>query len=487
MKMDIRNFDLKHKYKITLMIILLAITFSLTYYCHAVLRIGVLFTHFFYIPIIMASLWWKGKGLIVAIFLAGMLILSDVFLKVSIYDDLIRGSMFIVIGSIVGVLSETIVERTNELRESEAKYRTMFDCPSDAIMLLDEKGFLDCNNATLRIFGFSNKEDFLKMPTFQISPPYQLDGVDSRTATNIKIAKAFKKGTDHFEWVYRKNNGEDFYADVLLTALDFNGKQILQANVRDITEQKRAQELHIENIRLENESKTKSEFLAAMSHELRTPLNAIIGFSDVMIAGIGGNLNETHKGYVRDISNAGEHLLLIINDILDLSKVEAGKMELVIETFSVHELLKETLTLIKNKAIQHHIDIIRDIDPQLEFIHGDKQKIKQVLFNLLNNALKFSKEDGGTITVSLKKKMDGMAWFSVSDTGIGIEKKNLDKLFKEFQQLDSGITRKYSGTGLGLVISRKLVELHGGKITVESIYGEGSTFTFSIPVQQGVN
>ncbi|MCX9083512.1 MAG: ATP-binding protein [Candidatus Methanoperedens sp.] len=250
---------------------------------------------------------------------------------------------------------------------------------------------------------------------------------------------------------------------------------------RDITELKRSEKLHIDNVRLEHESKEKSEFLASMSHELRTPLNAIIGFSEIMTLGIGGNLNETQKGYVKDINNAGEHLLNIINDILDLSKVEAGKMELVIEKFSVHELLEETITLIKNNAIKHNINIVRDIDRRLEFIDGDKQKIKQVFFNLLSNAVKFSKEDGGKITIAVKK-IDDMASFSVSDTGIGIEKKNLNKLFKEFQQVDSGICRKYGGTGLGLVISKKLVELHGGKIQAQSKYGEGSTFTFELPL-----
>jgi signal transduction histidine kinase len=310
--------------------------------------------------------------------------------------------------------------------------------------------------------------------------------MDSLTTANNKIAEAFRTGMNHFEWVHRRQNGEDFYVDVLLTTFNFKGKQVLQASVRDISERKRMEEIHIENIRLEHESKEKSAFLAAMSHELRTPLNAIIGFSDIMMQGMGGKLNETQKDYVKDINNAGEHLLIIINDILDLSKVEAGKMELLIEKFSLHELLEETLTLIKIKAMKHHIKIIQDIDSQLEFMDGDKQKIKQVLFNLLSNAEKFSKEDGGTITIAVKK-IDGMVRFCVSDTGIGIEEKNMNKLFKEFQQLDSGVTRKYGGTGLGLAISKKIVELHEGKIWAQSTYGEGSSFTFSIPIKQEVN
>ncbi|MCX9083511.1 MAG: PAS domain S-box protein [Candidatus Methanoperedens sp.] len=389
----------------------------------------------------------------------------------------------------LGLITTDITERKRmgeELIQSEEKYHTLYESSSDAIMLLDEKGFFDCNDATLRIFGYSNKDDFIKLTPSQVSPPSQPDGMDSGLAANNKIAYAFTKGMNQFEWVHRRKNGEDFHADVLLSAFNLRGKQVLQATVRDITDRKRAQELHIENVQLENESKAKSEFLASMSHELRTPLNAILGFSDIMNMGIGGNLNEKQKEYVKDIYNAGNHLLLIIDDILDLSKVEAGKMELAIEKFSVLELLEESLTLIKNKAIKHNIEIIRDIDPRLEFMDGDKKRVKQVLFNLLSNAVKFSKEGGGTITIAVKK-IDGVANFSVSDTGIGIEENNLNKLFKEFQQVDSGICRKYGGTGLGLAISKKLVELHGGKITVKSIYGKGSTFTFSIPIQHEVN
>jgi PAS domain S-box-containing protein len=303
------------------------------------------------------------------------------------------------------------------------------------------------------------------------------DGIQMDITERKQVEEELKKYREDLEELIKERTIE----------LDSKNEELRKHrdNLEKLVKERTAQ-LQIAKDHAEESDRLKSRFLAMMSHELRTPLNAIIGFSDLMMHGIGGNINETHKGYARDINNAGEHLLVIIDDILDLSKVEAGKMKLVIEKFSVHELLEETLILIKNKAIKHHIDIIKDIDPQLEFMEGDESKIKQVLFNLLSNALKFSKEDGGTITVAVKR-IEGMVRFSVSDTGIGIEKQNLDKLFQEFQQVDSSISRKYGGTGLGLVISKKLIELHGGEIWAHSVFGEGSTFTFSIPIQREVN
>lgn len=380
-------------------------------------------------------------------------------------------------------LEQLVVERTYELNRSseqlkisEEKYRSLVESPEDDIYMVDRDcRYLFINKRQLKRLGIGEYED-------RMYNEFHSQEESKRFCEYVN--HVFETG-ESMQLEY-ESNGRWFNQTLSHVKTETGIVTAVTVVLSDITLRKRADELKHENEKLEIASRTKSEFMAAMSHELRTPLNAIIGFSDIMIVGIGGNLNERQKSYVKDINNAGQHLLLIINDILDLSKVEAGKMELVIEKFSVLELLEETLTLVKNKAIKHHIDIIREIGPQLEFMEGDKPKIKQVLFNLLSNALKFSKEEGGTITVAVKK-VDGMVRFSVSDTGIGIEEKNMNKLFKEFQQLDSGITRKYRGTGLGLVISKKLVELHGGKITVESIFGEGSTFIFTIPIKEEVN
>lgn len=227
--------------------------------------------------------------------------------------------------------------------------------------------------------------------------------------------------------------------------------------------------------------KMKNQFINTMSHELRTPLNAVIGFSDLLKQGNAGELNERQLHYVENILKSGRHLLALVNDILDMIIIEAGKLELSIGNMPVKSTLDENIGRIKSNAEKNNVSIKKEIDPQLEFIEADKQKFSQILQNLLENAVKFSKKNGGVVNISARKKGD-MALFSVSDDGIGIKEEDMDKLFNVFQQLDSGISRKYSGTGLGLSISKKLVELHGGQIWAESKYGEGSTFSFQLPL-----
>ncbi|MCZ7383067.1 MAG: PAS domain S-box protein [Candidatus Methanoperedens sp.] len=250
--------------------------------------------------------------------------------------------------------------------------------------------------------------------------------------------------------------------------------------VWDITERKKAEEIRLENERLEYANQAKSEFLASMSHDLRTPLNAIIGFSELLKQKTPGELNEKQEHFVDNVLSSSKHLLALIGDILDISKIEAGKIEIAIEEISVPSVTDEVLVLIKEKAARHKVILEKEFDPRLEVIEADKTKFKQILFNLLDNAVKFSKEEGGTVTITTKKT-DDMAEISVSDTGVGIKEEDMGKLFTKFQQLETG--RKVGGTGLGLAISKQLVELHGGKIRVESKFGEGSTFTFLLPLK----
>lgn len=246
----------------------------------------------------------------------------------------------------------------------------------------------------------------------------------------------------------------------------------------------RTRELEIANIKLKKADRMKSEFLANMSHELRTPLNAIIGFAEVLRDGLCGELNENQKSAVIDIYESGKHLLQMINDILDLSKVEAGKMELQLEEFSLREAIDEIQSIIRDMANKKGLGLQVFVSDKVSNIYADQVKFKQIMYNLLSNAIKFTMQ--GSITISADCD-DEKYIISVQDTGIGIEPKNFEVIFDEFKQLDSSQSRQYEGTGLGLALTKRLVELHGGKIWVESEgLGHGSKFSFTIPkIKQG--
>ncbi len=240
-------------------------------------------------------------------------------------------------------------------------------------------------------------------------------------------------------------------------------------------------EIEDKSRQLELASQHKSEFLANMSHELRTPLNAIIGFSEVLAEGMFGEINEKQTEYLRDILESGQHLLSLINDILDLSKIEAGRMELEPTDFDLPSAIENALILVRERASRRGITLQRSVDNRLGMIGADERKIKQVLLNLLSNALKFTPE-GGRIDV-WAGIVDGMAEISVTDTGVGIAPEDQEAVFEEFRQV-GGAEKKAEGTGLGLALCRKFVELHGGRIWVKSQIGVGSTFAFTLPVHR---
>ena len=249
----------------------------------------------------------------------------------------------------------------------------------------------------------------------------------------------------------------------------------------------------IENVRLFNEladksrqleiaSQHKSEFLANMSHELRTPLNAVIGFSEVLGERMFGELNDKQAEYVQDINASGTHLLSLINDILDLSKIEAGRMELELTDFHLPQAIENALVLVRERALRRGLTLEQSIDPRLGEIRGDERKIKQVLLNLLSNAIKFTPE-GGRVGVRAAP-VDEHVEVAVSDTGVGIALEHHEAVFEEFRQVGAA-EKRAEGTGLGLALARKFIELHRGRIWVKSQVGAGSTFTFTIPVRHG--
>jgi PAS domain S-box-containing protein len=358
----------------------------------------------------------------------------------------------------------------NKLIESEKKFRTYIEKAPYGIFIVNENGkFEEVNETASVLTGFS-EDELLRMNVYSRVDPE----CEERSIRGIHELET--KGFSSVELLIRRKNETGIWMRIDSSKLS-DGRFIMFAN--DITEKKKAEDALIEAKMLaEENNRMKSEFLANMSHELRTPLSSIIGFSDVLTDKIFGELNEKQKRYVQHINNGGRHLLDLINDILDLSKVEAGKMELSLEVFSIYDIMEDIRSSVSPMASKKNInlEIINNIETKE--ISADRMKFKQIMLNLLSNAIKFT-PDNGKVSVTATKKDDEIT-ISVSDTGIGIPKYMHENIFNPFMQVDSSNKRKYGGTGLGLALVKQFVEMHGGKIWVESEEGKGSIFTFTI-------
>ncbi|HLA84420.1 MAG TPA: PAS domain S-box protein [Thermoguttaceae bacterium] len=381
------------------------------------------------------------------------------------------------------------------LKASELKFRALYEMSSDAVMLLDEKGFIDCNDATLRLFGGLSKEDFCGKHVAELSPPTQTDGRNSRKLADEYIAEARKKGSVRFEWMHRRIDGTELPSDVILNTMEMNGRKVLQAVVRDITEHKRderdmrdyTEKLSQANMTLErlNEaaqaaSRAKSEFLANMSHEIRTPMTAILGFSDVLLGNLEGDDN---LAAAATIKRNGEYLLELINDILDLSKVEAGKLEVERTACSPTRLVADVASLMRVRAEAKNLRLATEFVGSIpDTIQCDSNRLRQILINLVGNAIKFTETGGVRLVTRLVQENPKSAFLQIDviDTGIGIPEDQVGKLFEPFSQVDASTSRRFGGTGLGLAISRRLAKMLGGDITVVSTPGKGSNFTLAI-------
>ncbi len=427
----------------------------------------------------------------------------------------------------VHIMIDTTGHKQSEdaLRESEKRFRSLFENMLEGYAyckLLFERDrpqdfiYLEVNNAFEILTGLKNvigRKVTEVLPGILDAHPELLE-IYSRVALTGKPER-FEIFSDSFGgWlavsVYRAAEG------CFVAVFDnITERKRLEESLKKHSEEleetvrKRTRQYEQAKGAAEYASKTKSDFLANMSHELRTPLNSIMGFSQILQNELYGTMNEKQKGYVNDIFGSGRHLLELINDILDLAKVESGKMELVPSTFSVGEMINGSVAMLREKAVKHNIQFDVELQPGAEVdIEADERKLKQIMFNLLSNAVKFT-PDGGRVSVLARKVAsskgqvatgnqrislphDPGPWtldrdfieISVADTGIGIKPEDLGKLFTEFTQLESPYTKEYEGTGLGLALTKKLVELHGGSIGVESEYGKGSTFTFTIPIKQ---
>ena len=404
-------------------------------------------------------------------------------------------------GTLIGVLGigRDITERKRAeeaLRESESSMRAITDSAQDAILMMDPEGRISYwNPAAERILGYTSAEAIgqnlhaLIVPLRYHEAHYAALPVFQQKGQGAAVGKTL-------DLEAQRKDGKEISVQLSLSALQIKSAWHAVGILRDITERKEI-ELGLKNAHedlealadeLKHTTRVKSDFLASMSHELRTPLNAVIGFSQVLQDLDFGPLNDKQKEYVLDILESGKHLLSLINDILDLSKVEAGKMELQLSPVVVGDLLVGSLVMIKEKAMKHGITLKTDIPEELSHFKmlADERKFKQILFNLLSNASKFT-PDGGAITLSARRMAEGageVIQVSVKDTGIGITPENQGKVFGSFYQVLGGLTSKTSGTGLGLPLARSFANLLGGRMWVESEgEGTGSQFYFTLPVQ----
>src|SRR5919106_1593261 len=371
-------------------------------------------------------------------------------------------------------------------RESEAHTRAVLNSALDSIISMDHEGkVIEFNPAAEKTFGYSRQEGMGRLLVDLIIP----HSLRERHRQGFAHYLATGKGTvldRRIEITAMRSDGSEFPVELAITRIPGDGPPMFTGYIRDLTAQKaqeefarRSRELEEQNLRIQEANRLKSEFLANMSHELRTPLNGVIGFTEYMVDEKAGPINAQQREYLTDVLTSAKHLLQRINDVLDLAKIEAGKMELKVQAFSVRQEIDEVITIIRPMAVKKRLDLSMEAPDGSVTVTLDPLKFKQILYNLLSNAVKFTPENGQvSLAVTLK---DHQVRLNVADTGIGIKVEDLQRLFHEFEQLESGLGRQQQGTGLGLALTKRIVELQGGSIAVESEFGKGSMFTVVLP------
>lgn len=416
--------------------------------------------------------------------------ITQVANKETDYDESDIQLLRTITGKIAPVLAAKVqgdrVEKEREraedaLRESEEQVRLLMDSTGEAIYGLDLKGNCTfCNPACLHLLGYEEPGDVLGKNMHGLIHHTRPDG-KPYPADRCRIYQSFRQGEgvhvdDEVLW---RADGTSFPAEYWSYPVR-SGDEIVGSVVTfvDISERKRTEEMMRRlNKQLEEASRHKSEFLATLSHELRTPLNAVLGASELLVEGLFGQLNEKQTEYVRDIHESGTHLLSLINDVLDLSKVEAGKLDLRPSHFDLRSLMESSAAVVRERATGKNLDFNLVPPPEEVVVEADERKIKQIVYNLLSNAVKFTPENGRVVFRAHREGNEVI--FAVEDNGPGIPEEFQEHIFEEFVQAPGN----QEGTGLGLTLARRLVELHGGRIWLESEAGQGSRFFFAIPIE----
>jgi PAS domain S-box-containing protein len=385
------------------------------------------------------------------------------------------GSRYVV--AVISDVTERVLAQRS-MQESEERFRNLVEGSIQGTAIHQRGRPLFANQAFIDMVGFANVGEFMALrSTYDLVPPEDVQRLRGYGEARLRGEPA----PTTYEHELIRADGSRLWLENRSRVITWDGAQAIQSVYVDITDRRRAEQALIAaRDQADRANRAKSEFLARVSHELRTPLNAILGFSEIMRSEALGPLGGRYREFAQDIYDSGQHLLAIINDILDLTRVEAGRFELHEEVIEVAELLDTVRRLVAGRAEAAGLRLAVEMDVGLPALRGDKRVLKQVLLNLLSNAVKFTPVGGG-VRVAADREPEGGIAIVVQDDGIGIAPADIPKVLEPFGQVDSALARRHAGAGLGLPISRALVELHGGRFALESMPGRGTRVTVRLP------